>query len=335
MGCRHSSSRAKSSKIITKNRGQITLKNKIFIQQHSQKHNYEKSNDIKSSISNRIFSSLNLEQILDNHGKNLIKRFEFNSACLLFDVSLTHIILLNNKQLYLININTMNIDTYILLIDTINVQEIVWSSQLSKFLILTTDQLYQTDIDQLQLAPIYQIQFINEGHRKSYMTVDGDDLLINRSFGYDLRHYSLSNFNLLQSLRVYKDNKDICITTIRLNSNKILALAISIGEKQMIDLIHLNTNQLIHRIKLDLNENISYPIDLHCHGLWFAKTCIPYVNIGHCLITSDGQIVRLKLFSNQDNFIRSLRITDDNKWLLIGRQHALELYSLPNNMLLS
>jgi hypothetical protein len=167
------------------------------------------------------------------------------------------------------------------------------------------------------------------------MTVNGDDLLINRSFGYDLRRYSLTNFHFIQSSYVYKDNKDLCITTIRLNSNKILALAISIGEKQMIDLINLNTDQLIHRIKFDLNENILYPIDLHFNGLWFAKTCIPYVNIGHCLISSDGEIKRLKLFSNQDNFIRSFRLSYDNKWLLIGRQHALELYSLSNSILLS
>ncbi|CAF4976714.1 unnamed protein product [Rotaria sp. Silwood1] len=326
MGCKHSSLRSNSSKINIKNEEKIILKNKKFIQEN----NHEKLNDIKlSSISNKISSlSLNFEQILNDHSKNLIKRFEFNSTCLLFDVSLTHILLLNNKKLYLININIMNIDTYILLIDNINIQEIVWSTQLNKFLILTTDQLYQTDIDQLQLIPIHQIQFINEGHRKSYMTVNGDDLLINRSFGYDLRRYSLLNFNLLQSPHIYKNIKEICITTIRLNSNKILALAISINDKQMIDLIHLNTNQLIHRIKLDFNENISYPIDLHYHGLWFAKTCIPYINIGHCLITSNGQIIRLKLFSNQDNFIRSLRMTDDNRWLLIGRQYALELYSL-------
>jgi hypothetical protein len=164
------------------------------------------------------------------------------------------------------------------------------------------------------------------------MTINGDDLLINRSFGYDLRRYSLSNFNLIQLPRVYKEHKDICVTTIRLNSNKILALAISIGEKQMIDLVHLNTNQLLHQIKLDLNENILYPIDLHFNGIWFAKTCIPCVNIGHCLISSDGQITRLQLFSNQDNFIRSLRISYDNRWLLIARQYALELYSLSNNV---
>jgi len=164
------------------------------------------------------------------------------------------------------------------------------------------------------------------------MTINGDDLLINRSFGDDLRRYSLSNFNLIQSPRVYKETKDLCITTIQLNSNKILALAISIGEKQMIDLIHLNTDQFLYRIQFDLNENILYPIDLHFHGLWFAKTCIPYVNIGHCLISSNGQITRLKLFSNQDNFIRSLRLSYDNKWLLIGRQHVLELYTLSNSV---
>lgn len=169
---------------------------------------------------------------------------------------------------------------------------------------------------------------MNEGPRKSYMTVNGDDLLINRSFGTDLRHYSLSSFNTLPLPNVYKETTNLYITTIRLNSDKILALEISIGDKQMIDLVQLNTGQLLHRIKLDLNENILYPADLHSHGLWFAKTCIPYVNIGHCLISSNGEIIRLKLFSNQDNFIRSLRMTSDNRWLLIGRQHALELYSL-------
>ena len=60
--------------------------------------------------------------------------------------------------LYLININTMNIETYFISIDNIDIQEIVWSTQLNCFLILTTDQLYQTGIDQIQLKPIHQIQ---------------------------------------------------------------------------------------------------------------------------------------------------------------------------------
>jgi hypothetical protein len=167
------------------------------------------------------------------------------------------------------------------------------------------------------------------------MTVNGDDLLINRSFGYDLRRYSLSKLTLIQSPRIYVESKDLCVTTIGLDSNKILALGISIAEKQMVDLINLNTNQFLHRIKFDTNENILYPIDLHFNGLWFAKTCIPYVNIGHCLISSDGQITRLKLFSNQDNFIRSFRISHDKKWLLVGRQHALEVYSLFNSVMFS
>jgi len=158
------------------------------------------------------------------------------------------------------------------------------------------------------------------------MAVDGDDLLINRSFGYDIRRYSLSNFRLIQSPRTYLETQNTCVTTIRLNSNKILALAISIGKQQMIDLVNLNTDRLIHRIKFDSNENILYPIDLHNNGQWFTKTCIPCVNIGHCLISSEGQITRLKLFPNQDNFIRSLCITPDNRWLLVSRQHALELY---------
>jgi len=158
------------------------------------------------------------------------------------------------------------------------------------------------------------------------MAVDGDDLLINRSFGYDIRRYSLSKFYLVQSPRAYLEIQNICVTTIRLNSNKILALAISIGKQQMIDLVNLNTDRLIHRVHFDSGENILYPVNLHNNGQWFAKTCIPYVDIGHCLISSDGHITRLKLFPNQDNFIRSLCISPDNRWLLVVRQHALELY---------
>ena len=167
---------------------------------------------------------------------------------------------------------------------------------------------------------------MTEGHRKSYMAVDGDDLLINRSFGYDIRRYSLTNFNLAQSPRAYLESEHISVTTIRLNSKKILALAISVGERQMIDLVNLNTDRLIRRVTLDSNENLLYPIDLHNSGQWFAKTCIPCVNISHCLISSEGHVTRLTLFPHQDNFIRSLRMSADNRWLLVGRQHALEIY---------
>ena len=159
------------------------------------------------------------------------------------------------------------------------------------------------------------------------MTSNGDDLLINRSFGKDLTHYSLANPRLVRSLRVYKESTPICVTTIQLNSKKILALAVCLHEKQMIDFFHLNAKQLLRRLALDQNEHIFYPIDVHSHGQWFAKTSLPGVNIGHCLISSDGRIIRLKLFSEQNNFIRSLKISDDQKWLLIDRQQALELYA--------
>lgn len=166
------------------------------------------------------------------------------------------------------------------------------------------------------------------------MAVDGDDLLINRSFGYDIRRYSLSNFCLIQSPRAYLETRNTCVTIIRLNSNKILALAISIGKKQMIDLVNLNTDQFLYRIKFDSDENILYPIDLHNNEQqWFAKTCLPSVDIGHCLISSNGQITRLTLFPNQDNFIRSLCMSPDYRWLVVVRQRALEIYQLCTSIL--
>jgi hypothetical protein len=161
MGCRHSSSPPGSPKIRIQNGGPSELKNKISIQR-LQKINQQKSNGIKSITTNKTSPSLltasNLEQILDGHGKNLIKRFEFDLACLIYDLSSTHILLLDDRQLRLINIKTLDINTYSLRIDNMNIQEIAWSSQLNAFLILTTDRLYQTGTDQLQLKPLDQIQ---------------------------------------------------------------------------------------------------------------------------------------------------------------------------------
>jgi hypothetical protein len=95
---------------------------------------------------------------LDDHGHNLIKRFELDTACLLLDVSRTHTLLLDGRQLRLINIQTMDIETSILPFNCGDLQEIAWSSKLNAFLLLTTDQLYQTGTKQLHLTPIHQIQ---------------------------------------------------------------------------------------------------------------------------------------------------------------------------------
>lgn len=148
MGCRHSSSPPSSPKFLMK---------KKFI--HSKKLLHQKS---------KTKSLINLEQILDGHGKNLLNRLEFNSTCLIYDLSSTHILLFLHPQLHLIHINTMNIETMFLPNDNFDIQEIVWSVQLNLFLILTTDQLYQTNIEQLQLQPIHQIQVKRKGSEEHF-----------------------------------------------------------------------------------------------------------------------------------------------------------------------
>lgn len=344
MGCRHSSKTTESPVKIRPNENSVILTSKISLQRAEQidyriydgfKSIKSKSSvslkksrqSLNSSISNpQLLTNSTLEQTLDGRGKNLIKRFEFDSPCLVLDVSPSHTLIVDDRQLRLIHMETMMLKTVPLPLDCLDIHDIAWSTQLDAFLLLTGEQMYRVTNENLQPTPIHQIQFILEGPRKSYMAVDGDDLLINRSFGSDLRRYSLSTLTFLPSPPIYLENEHICVTTIQLNSNKILALAISIGKRQMIDLVNFKTNQLLHRISLDINENLLYPIDLHNHGQWFAKICIPCQNIGHCLISSDGQLTRLKLFPNQDNFIRSLRMTLDNRWLLVARQHALEIY---------
>ncbi len=102
--------------------------------------------------------ALCLEQILDGRGEHLIQRFELDTACLLFDVSRTHTLLLDGRQLRLINMETMTIETNILPLDCGDIQEIAWSSKLNAFLLLTMDRLYQTGIKHLHPKPIHQIQ---------------------------------------------------------------------------------------------------------------------------------------------------------------------------------
>jgi hypothetical protein len=52
----------------------------------------------------------------------------------------------------------MDIETSILPFNYGDLQEIAWSAKLNAFLLLTTDQLYQTGTKQLHLTPIHQIQ---------------------------------------------------------------------------------------------------------------------------------------------------------------------------------
>jgi hypothetical protein len=53
---------------------------------------------------------------------------------------------------------TMNTETIVLPLDCGDLQEITWSSKLNAFLLLTTDQLYQTNTKHLHPTPIQQIQ---------------------------------------------------------------------------------------------------------------------------------------------------------------------------------
>lgn len=99
-----------------------------------------------------------LERTLDGRGEYLIKRFELDTVCVLFDISRTHILLLDGRKLHLINMETMNIETSILPLDCGDLQEIAWSSKLNVFLLLTSDQLYQTGTKHLHPIPIRQIQ---------------------------------------------------------------------------------------------------------------------------------------------------------------------------------
>lgn len=102
--------------------------------------------------------ALSLEQTLDGQEKNLIKRFQLNTTSVLFDISKTHTLLLDGRQLRLINMETMNSQTNSLPLDCGDIQEIVWSSKLNAFLVLTTDQLYQLNTKRFQLISIPQIQ---------------------------------------------------------------------------------------------------------------------------------------------------------------------------------
>lgn len=150
MGCRHSSSPPNSPKLLIKNEH---LKKK-FRFQHKQK---------------SILKTISLEQILDGSARFLYEKLEFQSTCLIYDLSSTHLLLYNQRHLYLIHLQTLNIQQDFLSNDYFDVQTIVWSTQMNCFLVLTTNQLYQTGYERIDLKPIEQIQVEEEEEKEIYI----------------------------------------------------------------------------------------------------------------------------------------------------------------------
>lgn len=181
MGCRHSSSPPPSPlKRSRRAIGPVMLKNRISIHR-SQQIDYPTSSEIKTSTLSKSVTSIqkirdhssphpsvsppcipltasSLEQTLDHRGDHLIERFELNNACLLLDASRSHVLLLDGKQLRLINMETMSTQVSVLPLNCEHIEEIAWSTQLDAFLLLTTDQLYQTSTKHLHATPIPSIQ---------------------------------------------------------------------------------------------------------------------------------------------------------------------------------
>ena len=98
--------------------------------------------------------------MLDGHGVHLKQRLECDSAsaALLFDLSPTHLLLLDDRHLRLLHMTTMHVETTLLPPGSLDIQDIAWSSHLSAFLLLGTHRVYQTRLDRLNLTVIEQIQ---------------------------------------------------------------------------------------------------------------------------------------------------------------------------------
>lgn len=147
MGCRHS-----AAKEIRRDLTSVAGKQKLSF----------RSAQLKACLSTKTTcvreTAFHLERILDGHGAHLKQRLELDSAGLLFDLSPTHILVLDDRRLRLLNMNTMNVETQILPSDSLDIQDIAWSSQLAAFLLLSTDRVYQTRLDGLNLKVIDQIQ---------------------------------------------------------------------------------------------------------------------------------------------------------------------------------
>ena len=177
MGCRHSSSPPPSPlKRSRRAIGPVMLKNKISMHR-SQRIAYPTSSESKtlttlskavtsiSKVNDRStappsipLTASSLERTLDHRGDHVIERFELNNACLLLDASRSHVLLLDGKQLRLINMDTMSAQVSVLPLNCEHIEEIAWSAALDAFLLLTTDQLYQTSTKHLHATPIPSIQ---------------------------------------------------------------------------------------------------------------------------------------------------------------------------------
>ncbi|UJR32370.1 hypothetical protein I4U23_019832 [Adineta vaga] len=283
--------------------------------------------NFSSSADNLISSSLVSSQLIHRHTL---------STCYdaIFDISLsstTNSILLsddgrlrsfsidleNNCQLIETTISSNKVLTHE------QIHDIVWSTQLNRFLVLTSKRLTTYD----QENNLIDLDLGLEKNSPPFwrMACWSSHLIVNLGLGISLRYHTLSSSSSIPLIQTYTrsslgyTNSDL-LSSVSLSPQLILAINVELtNNRHVIDLFSIADEKNFQFLKrIHTNEPCALDIITSlrdytwlCKSHWPSDDCL-------CLIESDGQVNKLNLH-DQNGYILNLRLLTDRSHLVIIR----------------
>ena len=298
---------------------------------------------LSSSTDNLISSSLISSQLIHRHTL---------STCYdsIFDISLSSksnsILISDDGRLRLFNIDLENdgqlIESSISLSKTLvheQVHDIVWSTELDRFLVLTSKRLTTFDnennlinlnlgLDKGFYFRIFHIQ-INHSFSGSppfwRMACWSSHLILNLGLGTSIRYHNLTSTSSLPLINSYTrsslgyTSSDL-LSSLALSPQLILAINVELPEnRHVIDLFSIHDISKFQYLKrIDSTEPC--PLDIItslrdctwlCKSHWPSDDCL-------CVIESDGQVNKVTL-KEHHGYILNLRLLADRSHFVIVR----------------
>ncbi|CAF3497473.1 unnamed protein product [Rotaria socialis] len=281
-----------------------------------------------STSDNLISSSLISSQLIHRHTL---------STCYdsIFDVSLStksnSILLSDDGRLRLFNIDLENggqlIETTTLstkLSTHEQMHDIVWSSNLDRFLVLTSKRLATFD-DENNLINL-NLELEKGSPPFWRMACWSSHLIVNLGLGTSIRYHrltsSISSLPLINSFTRsslgYTDSD--LLSSMALSPQLVLAINVELNDNHhVIDLFSINeTTKFQHLKRFNSYEPCSFDLITSlrnctwlCKSHWPSDDCL-------CIIESNGQVNKIDL-SEQNGYILNLRLLADRSHLVIVR----------------
>ncbi|CAF0926043.1 unnamed protein product [Adineta steineri] len=282
---------------------------------------------LSTSADNFLTSSLISSQLIHRHTL---------STCYdaIFDVSLSSkinsILISDDGRLRLFNIDSNNDGQLIEItgestktLTHEQIHDIIWSTQLDRFLVLTSKRLSTYDKENNLVNLDLKLE---KGSPPFWrMACWSSHLVLNLGLGTSIRYYNLLSSSSISLINSYTrsslgyTNSDL-LSLLSLSPQLILGINVELTDnRHVIDLFSISDTTKFHRLKR-INSNEPCPLDIItslrnytwlCKSHWPSDDCL-------CIVESDGQVNKLNL-QEQNGYILNLRLLADRSYFVIIR----------------